>query len=426
MHRFRGDMYRVTILTTLTASLALPTVARADFYLHYWEDEHENAHDLRFDATAGYYLSSNNFDGQGNLIVPTNFSQYTRIQTDVTVAYGLTSKLSAYGRLGWARTELDQTGTTQTSSTNFGFTDSSAGLSFRVFDLSSPTKPDGITVDIQLQGDFPLYSNQNLTGPALGDGTIDVTAGAFASIPIAHIQNSLIGVTGGAGFTYRTNSFSTAIPWSVNAKLTPREDGLRLGFSVLGLQSLDTDPRAAGLVVGTTALSAQSGGSFISNAVNPSLLTLRGEIGYQFGRNMGFVAFFGDSVWGQAAPNGIYGGAGLEARLGGHHEKSDSARLSPQDYGRSNQGFLNYGLEAHVTRVNDRLNLVKIDRGSQDGVAVGQTFDVFLVKKDGNTGEAVARGHITAVQLSEGALTIDEYYKEIWIDEGFLAKRPVQ
>lgn len=425
MQCFRRGTCRVTFLTSLTASLALPQLARADFYLHYWEDEHENQRDLRFDADAGYYLTKNDFDGAGNLLIPANFAQYSRVQTDVLVSYGLTSRFSVYGRLGWARTELD-TNTTTPVSTNFGFTDSSAGLSFRAFDFSAPGKTDGITIDFQVQGDFPLYSNQNLTGPALGDGTVDVTGGAFGNIPLWHLKNSLVAVSGGAGFTYRSNSFSSAIPWSVAASLTPHDDGFKITCSVLGLESLDTDPRASGLAVGSTVLSQPtSGGSFITNAVNPSLVTVRGEVGYQFGQDMGFAAFAGQSVWGQAAPNGFYAGASIQARIG-NHNKVDGAHLSPADYGRSNQGFVNYGLEAHVTRVNDRLNLVKIDRGSQDGIAVGQVFDVFLVKKDGNVGAAVARGHVSSVQMSESALNIDEYFKEIWIDEGFLAKRPVQ
>jgi hypothetical protein len=409
-------------LTALTAYLAFPRAGRADFYLHAWENEHENAHEVGFEAQGGFYLTKNNFDGAGNLLIPTNFTQYSREQFDLLAAWGISSRLTAYARLSWARSELDQT--TQIGN-NFGFGDNSAGLNFRLYDAASPTRPDGFTLDLQAQCDFPLYSNTNLTGPALGDGTVDLTGGLFASLPLAHLRNSTILATAGAGFTYRTSSFSLAIPWSAVAELKPRNDGILLAVKALGLQSLDTDPRGVGLAVGSTTLSAQSGGSFITNAVNPSQIVVRGEAGYQFTRDLGVGAFFGQSVWGLASPNGFYTGGFLTARLGSR-PGGPATSLSAQEYGRSNQGFINYGLEAKVTRVNDRLNLVKIDKGMQDGIAAGQTLDIFIVKKNGEVGEAIARGHVSAVQANESAVTIDEYYKEIWIDEGFVAKRPVE
>ena len=422
MHGFREGTFRVTLLTTLTASLALPSLARADFYLHYWEDQYEAPEVLRLNADVGYYVTKDDFDGSGKLIIPTGFLQYSRIQTDLTAAYGLTSKLSAFGRLSWARTEVDQTSQIVTG---FGFTDNSAGLTLRAVDNSGAGHPDAFSLDLQAQVDFPLYASGGTTGTTLGDGSVDVTGGAFANLPLTHWSASSLGLRGGAGFTYRTGGFSPAVPWSLAVMLKPRTDGFSLAFRALGLMSMGGDARETAVVPGSTTLSAQSGGSFITNAVNPSLISVRGELGYQFGNELAVTAFVSQSVWGLAAPNGLYAGAGLTAHLG-KRAKGTLSAMSPQDYGRSNQGFINYSLDAHVTRVNDRLNLVKIDKGSQDSVATGQTFDIFVVKKDGNVGAAIARGHVSAVQLNESAITVDEYFKEIWIDEGFLAKRPVQ
>jgi hypothetical protein len=432
MHLFRSGHHRiagrVTALTTLSAQLALmgalPCAAFADFYLHSWQNEHATARQLRFDFQAGRYSSTNNFDGAGALVIPSEFLQYTRLQTDVLAAYGINSKLSAFARVSWARTELDQTSLT---STNFGFGDSSAGLTYRLLDLTSPATPDGVTVDVQVQGDFPLYSNENLTGPALGDGTIDVTGGAFASVPLLRPGRYLIGLSGGAGFTYRTDDYSRALPWSVSVKFGPTTDtGFTAKAMASGIVSLSSDPRAEGLAAGSTALSAQSGGSFIAGAVNPSILTLRGEAGYQIGADVGLTAFFAQSVWGQAAPNGFFGGLALRLRAGGARPTGDPTQMTPPEYGRANQGFVNYALEAKVTRVNDRLNLVKLNKGNQDGVEAGQIFDIFKLKKNGSPGEPIARGKVTSVKLDEAVLTIDEYFKEVWIDEGFVAKRPVQ
>lgn len=415
-------------MTALSAQLALtgalPGAALADFYLHSWQNEHATARQLRFDIQAGYYASPNNFDGAGALLVPSSFQQYTRFQTDALAAYGINSKLSAFARLNWARTELDQT---SLISTQYGFGDSSAGLNYRVLDLSTPEMPDGVTIDVQVQGDLPLYSNENLTGPAMGDGTIDVTGGAFASVPLLRPGRYLLGLSGGAGLTYRTDDYSRALPWSVSTKIGPASDsGFTAKAMASGMVSLSSDPRSQGLAVGSTALSADSGGSFIAGAVNPSILTLRLEAGYQISTDMGLTGFAAQSVWGQAAPNGFFGGLALRMRTGGTRPAGDPTLMSPLEYGRANQGFVNYALEAKVTRVNDRLNLVKLDKGTQDGIEAGQTFDIFKLKKDGTPGEPIARGKVTSIKLNEAVMTIDEYFKEVWIDEGFVAKRPIQ
>jgi hypothetical protein len=101
-------------------------------------------------------------------------------------------------------------------------------------------------------------------------------------------------------------------------------------------------------------------------------------------------------------------------------------RHREEDYTRSNQGFQNYSLDAKVLRSNDRLNLVKIDKGTNEGVDVGQIFDVFSVQADGTVGDAVARCEVANVKADQAALSVTEYYKEIWIDEGFVAKRLIQ
>jgi len=58
-------------------------------------------------------------------------------------------------------------------------------------------------------------------------------------------------------------------------------------------------------------------------------------------------------------------------------------------------------------------------------VATGQIFDVFAVKPNGETGETIARAQVSAVKLSEASLIILEYFREVWIEEGFVVKRPL-
>jgi hypothetical protein len=402
--------------------------ARADFFLHHWENHHQDTHRALLSAEAHYFATTQDYDGNGNLLIPTGLQKYTRIQTDLLAEYGIWSRLSAFARLSFARAQLDHD---TLAGTSFGPTDQTLGLNVRVHEFATSSshpsgKGRGVAIDAQAQVDFPLYDNKALqtNGPGLGDGTVDITGGAFLTVPLLTTRDSWLLLTGGGGFTWRSSSFSSAIPWSLAASFSPMEEGVFGGVAILGLQSLRNDPRAASISATSSALSAATGGSFIGNAVNPSVINARGQFGYMFSPIVGLSATVSTSFWGQAAPEGWNFGFGLQARLGAPSRKSP-LDLSPRDYGKSNQGLITYSMEAHVTRTNDRLNLVKLDKGSQEGVEVGQIFDIFSVKKDGTIHMAVARGKITAVQPSESALTVQEYFKEVWIDEGFIAKRPL-
>jgi hypothetical protein len=64
--------------------------------------------------------------------------------------------------------------------------------------------------------------------------------------------------------------------------------------------------------------------------------------------------------------------------------------------------------------------LLKINKGSSDSIAKGQTFDIY-------SGETLmARAQVVSVKLDEAALSVIEYKQEHWIELGFLARRLAQ
>ncbi|MGK5086093.1 hypothetical protein WDW86_00910 [Bdellovibrionota bacterium FG-2] len=397
------------------------TDAKADFFLHHWENQRETADSFRLSADFSYYSTHADYDAAGTQLLPAGLTNYSRINSDVSARYGFTDRVSAYGRMSWARIEL-QHATRPGSS--FGFTDQSLGTTIKVFQ-----KGRGSTLeprfDLQFQVDVPLYNNTvsetNLL-PYLGDGSVDFTAGAFMVLPLWQKKGKEITSTLGGAYTYRSANFSAAIPWSWTLRYNTPTQGFFTAAGFNGLQSLKTDPNA--LHVSGTSGSIGSGGSFITNAVNPSLLTVFAQAGFRLSPKLAVTIAGDQSLWGQASPVGLNLLVGLQARLGGPDPK-DPSYLAPKDYGKSNQGFVNYTLTAKVIRSNDRMNLLKIDKGSSEGVEVGQTFDIFKVKTDGSVDEAVARARVTHVRADESALSVDEYFKEVWIDEGFIAKRPI-
>lgn len=401
-------------------------VARADFYLHSWEEQVQSEGSLHFNEELGYYKTDTNFDVSGNQQNPVALKAYHRLQNDLSARWGAISRLTFFGRFTWSRVQIDLI--TGGSGSAFGLGDQTLGANFRVFERKSEDGPFASTVSVQAQGDFPLYSNikaQEKGTPFLGDSSTDLTAGAFVTLPFSQRKTSGFLLTGGAGYTRRSGNFSAALPWSFSARYVPIRDGFKAGASFFGLYSLNTDPNGSNAtLVNSTLGSSGSGGSYMTNAINPSLYTFRGDIGWETPQEVGLSFSFSRALTGTFAPSGFAVMAGVQFRMGSPRKRSDV--LQPHEYGQSNQGFVDYTFEAHVTKTNDRLNMIKIDKGSQDGVEMGQIFDFFKVNTDGTLAEAVARGKVSAIKNSEAVITITEYFKEVWIEEGFVAKKPLQ
>ena len=413
------------IAAAVAPFFASPTTAHADFYLHFWENQHRPSQDFQLLPEVSLFSSSQNYDLAGAQGAPVDFLGYTRIQTDVTVSYGASPRLTVWGRAGWANIDVDHT---TLGGKSFGLTDQSLGAVFRLFESGGakpgPIDREGVSLDFQGQVDLPAYSNNSAATngvPFHGDGSIDMTGGVFLNVPFARTKASYWMANGGAGFTYRTGGFSQAVPWSVMVRYGRTVDGLTFSAGAFGLQSLNTD------VTHLTAPSAEAaGGSNMVNAINPSLLTARVQVGYQFNPQLGVQLTAFQSVSGINAPVTRSYLVGLIYHLEQAHSSGNPSRMSGPEYGRSNQGLVTYTFDAKVLKSNDRLNLVKIDKGSQDGVSVGQIFDIFSVKKDGSIIEAVARAKCQSVSGGEAVLNVVEYFKEVWIEEGFIVKKPVQ
>ncbi len=411
-------------LVTMTVAL-LSNVAYADYYFHHWENQRETPGTFRLAPELLYYSSNTNYDPTGNAAPVVGLEKYQRLQTDVAVAYGFNPYLSAFARLSWARVEI-QNATAPGNS--FGPGDQSFGATIHLLgpkpgDLA--TFFDGIALDVQAQFDVPTYDNTQSAvkgTPALGDGSFDMTFGAFATLPIAHTKSATWLVVGGGGYTHRSASFSAAVPWSVTGKYVSSGEGVNFSLSAMGFQSLRNDPYAAQGGIGRGTL---AGGSAAVNAVNPSLFVLRAQAGYALNRKIGFWAAATQPMYGQAAPKGFAISFGMQARWDPSTGKN-AAAISPEEYGKSNQGFVNYVGEGKVSQVSERLNLIRIDKGAQDGIEVGQVFDIFSVKNNGTIGEAVARARCTQVTPIDASLVITETFKEVWIEEGFIVKRPIQ
>jgi hypothetical protein len=415
--------------------LGATSSAQADFLVHTWEDHYEPLHSTFLDAKALLYSTSSNYDPTGTRFAPTSLTSYKRYEGDGLLAIGISDRFSIFGRLGYASINLNST--TSNAGTAYGLVDQSIGANFRVYQSDVNAKNSHRTpfvFDLQLQADLPAYNNNTAdtnSTPYMGDGTVDVTFGGFLKLPISQSTNGAVFLTGGLGYSYRSASYSAAIPWSVLANFERHRSGLFASAGAVGYQSLKNDGR--GITIANQSalntLSPGSGGSFITSAVNPSLIRLQGTLGYKLDSGSSLLFGLDQSVWGQDAPYGLVVSFGFQTHFGESASSYSSAGGGGGHSRRTalpHQGFVNYSLDAHVLKSNERLNLVKIDKGQGDGVEPGQVFDIYKPLADGSAGEAVARCEVVSAKSGEAALSVTEYYKEIAIEDGFLAKRLIE
>lgn len=389
--------------------------AQADSLFHPWKDERHTLEGVELAPSFSYYRSTSNYGSTGNLVTSTGFQNYTRSMLDVDAKFVLWTDWTIYGRLSFARVSTENTTAAKTGDKT-GLADQTVGLNW--FLLKSKS---GIEANLQFQWEFPAYS---ITGaaPALGEGIHEGTAGAFLAIPIIEDSVRSLRLSGGSGFRYRTDDYSHGIPWSTGLQLNGLVSGLNLNAMVYGFHSLTTK---------TSALSTQNpcfgnlgNDSCAVGVRDPSLITLRVEAAYDISETFRFSAHYAKGLWGTNAPNGWQVGGGVSLQLWGKDKKN---RFSKDPKADDKKEFVEYyPLEARVQRVNDRFQMIKIDKGKDDGVTLGESLDVFTVTTDGKPVEMIAHARVSSLKEKEAALTIVKYLKEVWIEEGFLVKRPVK
>jgi hypothetical protein len=409
----------------LAIAIALASVeARADFTLQHWENRQVGAASWKLWSDLRYFDTSSNYDASGASVRPLTLQSYSQTRLDIGGQYGITDRISLFGRLSWSYIQL---GTTQLTSSAFGFGDQTVGANARLVKTSG-----GISIDGQVQMDFATYSNANAAfagRPFLGDGSLDITAGGFVAIPFdSDSSEGSFSLTGGLGYTMRSDNFSSAVPWSVIAAYAPQQTGVFASLGVVGFQSLKTDDRTNFPTLQATA-GQGTGGSFMTGAINPTMASIRGQLGYQTSSELTLLVSAEQTLTGTNAPRGFAIGGGLQLRAA-NSEGARSARSTPEApsarLGDTPRGFQSYSLDARVLRMNDRLGVVRIDKGSDAGISRGEFFDIFRAKPDGTPGEVVARGQVAATNDSQADVRITEYFKEVWIEEGFHAKRLVK
>lgn len=396
-------LFRIKILTVFLFWIA--PVAHADFYFHPWVTHAQNPGPFRLSLQELYLTTGSNFGSDGSATTVSTLASYAQARTVLSASKNIGLGLTAYLRGTWSVLQVSTTaGGTTFSGNTFGLADQTVGLAYRLMKFSK-----GGGIDLQAQFDFPGYSNIQLAArnqPFLGDGSTDISGGAFAQIPIQKDERASWSIHAGAGYTNRTDGFSAAIPYSLFIQNSRLDPGLIAQAGVYGFQSLSNDS------TGTKSL-AGTGGSMMSNAVNPSVMNANLAIGYQINSNFTINAQYTLGLLGRNAPKFNVIGAGISYAFGTPQEAQQIAEHEQPKY----------PTEAIVMKSNDRLNLLKINQGSDDGVKPGTLYDIYAVDLNGKVTDLIAVARVTTVKSSESALEVTQYIREVIIDEGFVARR---
>jgi hypothetical protein len=415
-------------LLKLLSIILFPVASFASPVVQSWQNHTTSNEGLLLEPRISFYTTTTNFDANSQAITLLNQVTVTRLYFDLSATYHLPNDWFLFGRLSALSSKVKNP--TQDIGTISGLSDQLLGIAHRVI-----SNPNGLNLSLQFEGTLPVYQNTNqvLSGdPFLGDGSVDLTGGAFAEFPLS--QGSDFWIEAGAGYTYRSKGYSSAVPYSLMLKKSPETEGLLFSIGARGQFSLQTDKTLPSIALGDQNRGA--GGSYLINSVNPSWTMAQGEIGYKTSGGSEFYVLAAAPITGKNAPSGIQAALGARFDFGAHPSKQPVAQAAtPSAQGSKKKlsqidHFTTYNFETEVTSINDQFYLAKIGKGLDDGIEKGQLFDIFQVTEDTvtqrKTETPVARARVTYVKNDEAALTVVEYYRDQWIEKGYIARRVVQ
>ncbi len=434
-----GLKRRISIALILFGIQGWVTPSQAQSLLHPWQNRTTSSEGLVLEPRVGFFGSTENFGTSGTRTALNGNNEISWMLIETSATYAIQDSLYLFGRLTALSAKIRNS---NIEASGFGLSDQLLGAAYRLYAI-----PDGLSINAQLDVTLPAYNNNSLkqkNQPFLGDGSTDITPGAFIEAPLPWGSRAQWYAEGGAGLRIRSAGFSTAVPWSLIIKKEPIARGLLLSAGVRGQFSLDTDTTSPAAALPDQLMGGA--GSGLINAINPSWTTAQATIGYKTRHGQSLYALAQLPLAGTNAATGLHFALGIQFDFSSPAKK-ERGELAPQGTAlqrpprqletviqpkttQTQEGFQSYDLDAEVVSTQEQLYLAKLDKGRSDGIEVGQVFDLFKKTTDGMSSSVkeirVARARVTAVKNSEAALTITEYFVDQWVEAGFTAKRLVQ
>jgi hypothetical protein len=233
-------------------------------------------------------------------------------------------------------------------------------------------------LSLQLEGTYNSNSQFGFSG------------GAFETVSLSALNLAPFSIEAGAALAYTPVTEVTTLPLSIKIFHEPDHSGFGYGIALRGQVSPSDNQNE---------FSFELLGSYFTHNLFRYDLSLSLPLSASDSENSLTLRF------------------GLSIPLGASAEVVQNEIHTPEF---SEGETRNYNLNAKITSLNEALFLLKINKGSSDSIAKGQTFDIY-------SGETLmARAQVVSVKLDEAALSVIEYKQEHWIELGFLARRLAQ
>lgn len=440
MLRFRSSPL-VTFALALGLGLVATNTARAAGAVwpqtdmpRFWILGEGSGH-VSFDGS--FQLTRENYDAEGVPVRPGVMENIRYASFRAHGGFGFTPRLSVFFQAdGRGVFALNREQTNISDDDNYGVGDAFLAARWlayrsRASDRVYPTEwsPDSWLALVETSWVFPLYDRPQSGRPPLGDQSNDFTA----MVRLAWYVNEWLGLSGGAGYTYRTAGYAGMVPWNLRA------DFLFLNLARLrfwlDFQSQETTIRGNNAnAFNVTQPDPIPGGSLLFKGYSPTLRTGTLGIGYRIGKEWEAVGSGFITATGVNSAKGLGGSLGFIWRPYQIPEiKYDAYRAAqikrlrrePRTY-RLNP-VVRYGFQATIVRVSQGGNYFRINFGRKDGVQAGDTFQVF--EPDNLSNEIRRPIAFARVQVSrehESFLRVERRYEqELQIGAGYEVRRVI-
>jgi hypothetical protein len=395
-------------LTSFASGMQWPITDMPRFWLLGESRTHVSVDDVFLQTKGNYDLDGKSYSLQNESSV-----SYNLIRGHI--AHGFSPRLSFFGQVDGRLVFIQKNPLAPSTRSNFGAGDVSLAARYLLYKNRSsnrlfPTEwsPNSFVLVAEGSWVLPTYNRAALSDPPLGDQSNDFTGLAR----FAWYTNDLLAISGGVGYTYRTNGYEAAIPWNV-----------RTDFSLLGNHTLrlfadldSTEPVKKATAVNFSARDFFPNSSLLFKSDSPALRTLRLGMGYQAAKDWEISGALFSSVSGQTSAKGLGGALGLTWRpyqaAETHYDSYEKAQLNRRSVERSaflNRKVIQYGLSATVIKVSRRGNFFKIAYGSGHGIHAGDAFEVFPPDDfSGEPRKPIAAARVVVAKANESFLRVEK------------------
>lgn len=408
----------LTLVSLFCASPALavgPVWPLADMP-RFWILGEGNAH---FSVDGFYFHTKENYDNLGQVSQPPAMEHVRYGNMRFHLGFGFSPRVSVF-----AQTDLrsvfmvNAKGSNISDDENYGFGDTFLALRWllyrsRATDRIYPSEwsPETWLALVEGSWNFPLYAQAKPGKPPLGDQSNDFTTMGR----IVWYANEWLGLSGNAGYIYRTSGYSAAIPW-----------GLRADFNFLqankvrfwaDLQSYERT-LADDVVLNPMQPDPIQGGSLLFKSDSPTLRSVTLGAAYLLSKEIELAAGALFTASGINAAKGFGGALGLAWRpyqmpelKYDDYRRQQIQRLQTEPRFYRQRSVLRYGLTATVLKVSAKGNFFQIAFGTKDGLKTGDTFQVFGPDDmSGNPRRPLAIARVQVARPEDSFLRVEQKY----------------